>query len=414
MRPREPRLDFERLYRSHRQEVYRVALRKLGDHHEAEDVTQTTFLDAYRAVLRGTEPDLPRAWLHAIAENVRRRRFRTTRHRPREEPLRETLLAEDAVAFSADEIRAALATLAASQRKAFVLRELGGMSYGEIATELGTTVAAVQMLLFRARHKLRRELEGPTLGRLGGLVPVPHWLASLADRLIPAASGPARVVGLAAAGAIAVGGGITTDASPSAPGRAPAAERAAPAANTQPPQVRAAAPQTRSVVAASSRSPLLTVKAVAARSEVQASGRAAPGRGSEPVAPAAPDAGPAPTAPAAVPVATPVPGTQPAAPVAPPATAAEDDGSQAARPRARAHTPGDRTRGAGRSAGPSTAARAAGGGSRPCASRSAGRREPPVTPAAPCASGWRRNHDPHASGPDSTASSVSAYDLRPA
>ena len=329
MRPREPRLDFERLYRSHRQEVYRVALRKLGDHHEAEDVTQTTFLDAYRAVLRGTEPDLPRAWLHAIAENVRRRRFRTTRHRPHEEPLRETLLAEDAVAFSADEIRAALATLAASQRKAFVLRELGGMSYGEIATELGTTVAAVQMLLFRARHKLRRELEGPTLGRLGGLVPVPHWLASLADRLIPAASGPARVVGLAAAGAIAVGGGITTDASPSAPGRAPAAERAAPAANTQPPQVRAAAPQTRSVVAASSRSPLLTVKAVAARSEVQASGRAAPGRGSEPVAPAAPDAGPAPTAPAAVPVATPVPGTQPAAPVAPPATAAEDDGSQA-------------------------------------------------------------------------------------
>ena len=89
MAPREPRLDFEGLYRNHRNEVYRAALRKVGDHHEAEDVTQAAFLDAYRAMLRGSKPDLPRAWLLAIAENVRRRRFRTTLRRPREEPLRE-------------------------------------------------------------------------------------------------------------------------------------------------------------------------------------------------------------------------------------------------------------------------------------------------------------------------------------
>jgi DNA-directed RNA polymerase specialized sigma24 family protein len=92
MTPREPRLDFEGLYRTHRNEVYRAALRKVGDHHEAEDVTQAAFLDAYKAVLRGSKPDLPRAWLLAIAENVRRRRFRTSLRRPREEPLRDESL----------------------------------------------------------------------------------------------------------------------------------------------------------------------------------------------------------------------------------------------------------------------------------------------------------------------------------
>ena len=79
--------SFERLYRRHRADVFRAALRELGNLHEAEDVTQAAFVDAYRAVLRGTRPDAPRAWLLTIAENVRRRRFRTSLRRPREVPL---------------------------------------------------------------------------------------------------------------------------------------------------------------------------------------------------------------------------------------------------------------------------------------------------------------------------------------
>src|SRR5215203_2109972 len=80
-------LTFEELYRGHRADVYRDALRELGSVHDAEDVTQAAFVDAYRAVLRGTRPDSPRAWLLAIAENVRRRRFRAAQVRPRETPL---------------------------------------------------------------------------------------------------------------------------------------------------------------------------------------------------------------------------------------------------------------------------------------------------------------------------------------
>ena len=218
MAPREPRLDFEGLYRSHRNEVYLAALRKLGDHHEAEDVTQTAFLDAYKAILRGSKPDLPRAWLLAIAENVRRRRFRTTLRRPREEPLRDESLpsAEPPWRAQTEEIRTALASLAENQRKVFLLRELGGFSYGEIAAQLDLSVPAVQMLLFRARQKLRVELSRSGSVRLGGLIPVPHWLLGLADR-VPASFAVPRVAGLVAASVIAAGVGVTSDVSGAEP-----------------------------------------------------------------------------------------------------------------------------------------------------------------------------------------------------
>jgi RNA polymerase sigma-70 factor, ECF subfamily len=256
MTPREPRLDFEGLYRSHRNEVYRVALRKLGDHHEAEDVTQAAFLDAYKAVLRGSKPDLPRAWLLAIAENVRRRRFRATLRRPREEPLRDESLpsAEPPWRAQTEDIRTALSRLGESQRKVFLLRELGGFSYREIAVQLDLSVPAVQMLLFRARQKLRAELGRSESVRLGGLIPVPHWLLGLADRF-PAGFAVPRAAGLVAASAIAAGVGVTSDVSVAEP-KAPPTEQARPAvqlasqvpARASTPAAKASKPTVRAAV----------------------------------------------------------------------------------------------------------------------------------------------------------------------
>jgi RNA polymerase sigma-70 factor (ECF subfamily) len=155
-------LSFEQLYRGHRGDVYRAALRELGNAHDAEDVTQAAFVDAYRAVLRGTRPEAPRAWLLTIAENVRRRRFRTSLSRPREEPLdSEMALARDDSNEQAGALLEALATLPTEQRQAFLLREVRGFSYEEIARRTDSTVASVQMLLFRARKTLRAELEPP-------------------------------------------------------------------------------------------------------------------------------------------------------------------------------------------------------------------------------------------------------------
>ena len=210
-------VTFEELYRGHHADVFRDALRELGNVHDAEDVTQAAFVDAYRAVLRGTRPQAPRAWLLAIAENVRRRRFRTAQRRPRELPFDEDLpLAADLPHEQAEALVEALAELPPEQRRAFVLREIAGHSYDEIAAEVDSSVASVQMLLFRARRSLREQLEPPVVAqrRTGLLVPVPGWLASLASKVELAGLTP-RVAGATGATALVVfGAGVGVPKAP--------------------------------------------------------------------------------------------------------------------------------------------------------------------------------------------------------
>ena len=84
---------FERLYRSYVRDVYRYTLAVLRNPADAEDITQTTFLNAYRAYLRGEEPGRPRHWLIKIAHNACRSRHLRAVRRPQEVPLEETIAA---------------------------------------------------------------------------------------------------------------------------------------------------------------------------------------------------------------------------------------------------------------------------------------------------------------------------------
>jgi RNA polymerase sigma factor (sigma-70 family) len=153
--------SFERLYRKHAGDVYRYALVVLRNEADAEDVTQTTFLNAYRAMEKGERPRSPQNWLIAIAHNVCRQRFRQSQRRPAEvvyeDELAETVVEDDAI--SAEDIRRALGHLAFNQRSALVMRELEGRSYQEIAEILSISVSAVETLIFRARRALREQLE---------------------------------------------------------------------------------------------------------------------------------------------------------------------------------------------------------------------------------------------------------------
>jgi RNA polymerase sigma-70 factor, ECF subfamily len=153
---------FERLYRRHVADVYHYALAVLRNPADAEDVTQTTFLNALRAYERGERPRAEQNWLIAIAHNVCRQRFRQSQRRPREVSLDEDVADRivDDEAPSADDIRRALGQLAFNQRAALVMRELEGRSYADIAEILGVTAGAVETLLFRARRALREQLEG--------------------------------------------------------------------------------------------------------------------------------------------------------------------------------------------------------------------------------------------------------------
>src|SRR6266702_3320024 len=160
-RPRSDR-GFERMYRRYVGDVYRYALAVMRNPADAEDVTQTTFLNAYRAyVEKGNRPEKPQNWLIAIAHNVCRQRFRQSARRPAEvsfdDDIADTVADDDAP--TGDDIRRALSHLAFNQRAALVMRELEGRSYAEIAEILEVSTSAVETLIFRARRALREQLE---------------------------------------------------------------------------------------------------------------------------------------------------------------------------------------------------------------------------------------------------------------
>ena len=160
-----PSLDrsFERLYQRHSTHVYRYAYGMLRNRADAEDVTQTTFMNAFRALERGEDPRSPLNWLISIAHNVCLQRFRTNSRRPQELELDYDVadaLVEESDAPEAEDIKRALGHLAFNQRAAIVLREIEGRSYAEIAEVLGVSMSAVETLVFRARRALREQLEG--------------------------------------------------------------------------------------------------------------------------------------------------------------------------------------------------------------------------------------------------------------
>ena len=81
--------EVDDLYRRHGAEVYRYAYAVLGNRADAEDVTQTTFLNAYRALEQGVRPQKPSNWLLTIASNAIKQRFRQEQARPRQVELDE-------------------------------------------------------------------------------------------------------------------------------------------------------------------------------------------------------------------------------------------------------------------------------------------------------------------------------------
>jgi RNA polymerase sigma factor (sigma-70 family) len=147
---------FERLYRRHVADVYRYALVVLRDPDDAEDVTQATFLNAYRAFKRGERPHNVRAWLLAIAHSACRQRADPDGDDDEDE----ARLVPDETPPTPSEVRRALGHLPFNQRAALVMRELESRPYAEIAQVFELSPAGVETLVFEARRALREQLEG--------------------------------------------------------------------------------------------------------------------------------------------------------------------------------------------------------------------------------------------------------------
>jgi len=224
--------DTEALYREHGAAVASFCGSLLRDRAEAEDAAQQVFLSAHRALLNGTVPREPLAWLLAVARNECYARFRQRAVAP--------VLAGDvpdgATADASVQVLRAgelasvwdeVGQLPPAQRDAFLLREIRGLSYGQLAAELSLSPPSVRSLLLRARARLRQRLRD--VAALGGA----PWLQSLlrlGDGASPVpAAAKAAAVGLGAL-ALVSGGDVARPAhhTPPAPRATTAPRRAAP------------------------------------------------------------------------------------------------------------------------------------------------------------------------------------------
>ncbi|MBV8079493.1 MAG: RNA polymerase sigma factor [Actinobacteria bacterium] len=153
------------LYERYRPQILAFCLVRLRNREEAEDATQATFLNAMRGLQRGVSPEFETAWLYKIAHNVCLTRRRSAWRRSRVETPGDIDAMQDVLAspqHESDELLRlpdALALLPEQQRRALLLREWQGLSYREVAEELGLSQSAVETLLFRARRSLARALE---------------------------------------------------------------------------------------------------------------------------------------------------------------------------------------------------------------------------------------------------------------
>lgn len=160
---------FGRIVRSYQRAVYRVAYSLTRNAGDADDVTQETFLRAWKAIgrFRAGEPLYP--WLARIAMNAAFSLLRSRRRRPETalEPLVEAGLqwaggddpAENAAAGERDErLARAFAALSEEHRAVLALRVVEDLSYDEIARTLRVPVGTVMSRLSRARAELRSRL----------------------------------------------------------------------------------------------------------------------------------------------------------------------------------------------------------------------------------------------------------------
>jgi RNA polymerase sigma-70 factor (ECF subfamily) len=157
----------EELFTEHSRRIYAYCLRQLGSREEAEDAVQATYLNACRSLLSGFEPDVAQAWLYKVAQNVCLTKQRSSWRRRRVErpgDLQEIEAFAAAPHDAGDELLGiddALASLSEQQRRAILLREWKGLSYREVAAEMGLSQGAVETLIFRARRSLAAALDQP-------------------------------------------------------------------------------------------------------------------------------------------------------------------------------------------------------------------------------------------------------------
>ena len=160
---------FTELYRSHLRDVYSYAYYRCGNHHDAEDLTEQTFLQAYRHFERAQRESRGRPlrpWLIRIAHNLAANYYRDRSRRPQTAlddagPLTAPHTTEALVEDREDlgRILECVQQLPDDRREALIMRFALGMDNREIARALGRSEGATKVLIHRAIRQLEGSLE---------------------------------------------------------------------------------------------------------------------------------------------------------------------------------------------------------------------------------------------------------------
>jgi RNA polymerase sigma-70 factor, ECF subfamily len=157
--------EFTELYRAHLKDVYSYSYYRVGNHHDAEDLTTQTFLQAYRHFERAQRESHGRPlrpWLIRIAHNLAANLYRDRSRKPQTNidestmPLPAIHTTEDLVE-GRDELARILEgveQLPDDRREALIMRFALGMDNREIARALGKTDGATKVLIHRAIRQL--------------------------------------------------------------------------------------------------------------------------------------------------------------------------------------------------------------------------------------------------------------------
>ena len=161
--------EFAELYRTHLRDVYSYSYYRVGNHHDAEDLTEQAFLQAYRHFERARRESNGRPlrpWLIRIAHNLAANFYRDRSRRPQTSLddagiVPTTHDTEDLVEGreELEEVLAGVARLPGDRREALILRFALGMDNREIARALGRSEGATKVLIHRAIRQLEQDIQ---------------------------------------------------------------------------------------------------------------------------------------------------------------------------------------------------------------------------------------------------------------
>jgi RNA polymerase sigma-70 factor (ECF subfamily) len=169
------RAAFDRLFEDFSPAIFNYVLRMVGDADRAADITQDTFIKAYRKLDTLTDETSTRSWLYRIATNtaideMRRRRWvrpmRPDEGAHHDRP--DTGPGPEAMVMNAtldDRIQRSLMRLRPNHRQCLILSDVEDMSAQQIGEVMGLSYGAVRTLLCRARGEMRRHLAAEGLLR---------------------------------------------------------------------------------------------------------------------------------------------------------------------------------------------------------------------------------------------------------